>query len=134
MNTNASSPDQWVAFKTLDFDFATGFRVGVGLERDWGVKLYYTRFFTETEDTATGNVTPNLSGQQAVRESADPAVLFQSGNIRATIDYNVLDLDFGKSFCPSESWQLRPVLGIRGAWINQTFDTEFGQWLIAYVR
>ena len=54
---------------------------------------------------------------------------FQSGNIRAAIDYNVLDLDFGKSFCPSESWQLRPVLGLRGAWINQTFDTEFrGTW------
>ncbi len=64
MNTNASPTDQFVAFKTLDFDFATGFRVGVGLERDWGVKLYYTRFYTDTEDTAAGNVTPNFLGQQ----------------------------------------------------------------------
>ena len=39
---------------------------------------------------------------------------FDSGSIHSTIDYNVLDLDFGKSFYPVESLQLRPVLGIRG--------------------
>jgi hypothetical protein len=37
----------------------------------------------------------------------------------------VLDLNLGKSFCPSESWQLRPVLGLRGGWINRTLDIEF---------
>jgi hypothetical protein len=128
MNTNASPYDQFVAFKTLDFDFATGFRVGVGLERDWGAKFYYTRFYTNTADTVTQNVTPNFLGSRmAVNEQNLP--YFQSGDIRAAIDYNVLDLDLGKSFCPSQSWQLRPVLGLRGAWINQTFDTEYqGTW------
>ncbi len=129
MNTNASSTDQWVAFKTLNFDFATGFRVGAGLECDWGAKLYYTRFYTDTEQTTAGNVTPNFLGSRLwVNEQTTPSY-FQSGDIRAAIDYNVLDLDFGKSFCPSESWQLRPVLGLRGAWINQEFDTEYrGTW------
>jgi len=128
MNTNRSSIDQVVAFKTLDFDFATGFRVGVGLERDWGAKLYYTRFYTDTEDTVTGYVTPNFLGSRFAANELNPPY-FRSGDIRAAIDYNVLDLDLGKSFCPSESWRLRPVLGLRGAWINQTLDTEFqGTW------
>ncbi|HLA83303.1 MAG TPA: Lpg1974 family pore-forming outer membrane protein [Thermoguttaceae bacterium] len=125
MNTNASSTDQFVAFKTLDFDFATGFRVGVGLEGDWGVKLYYTRFFTDTEDTALGNVTPNFLGSRLFANAQTPPFYFEEGNIRSAIDYNVLDLDFGKWFCPSESWQWRPVLGLRGGCIHQKFDTEF---------
>jgi hypothetical protein len=130
MNTNASPTDQFVAFKTLGFDFATGFRVGagVGLESDWGVKLSYTRFDTDTEDTATGKVTPNFLGCRLdANKLSSP--YFQNGDAQAAIDYNVLDLDFGKSFCLSESWRLRPVLGLRGAWINQTFNSEFqGPW------
>jgi len=99
MNTNASTTDQFVAFKTLDFDFATGFRVGVGLERDWGAKLYYTRFYTDAKDTAAGHVTPNFLGSRLyVNQQTSP--FFQSGEIQAVIDYNVLDLDCGKSFCP----------------------------------
>jgi hypothetical protein len=128
MNTNRSSTDQFVAFKTLDFDFATGFRVGVGVERDWGAKLYYTRFYNDTEDSATGYVTPNFLGSRLNVPKQEPPY-YESGNIEAAIDYNVLDLDLSKSFCPSERWQLRPVLGLRGAWINQTYDTEFrGTW------
>ena len=130
MNTNRSAVDQFVAFQTVDYDFNTGFRVGVGLDPDWGIKLYYTRFDTAAEDSVAGNVTPVFfGGRLAVPTLLDPPY-FQSGRIRAAIDYNVLDLDFGKSFCPTESLQLRPVLGLRGAWINQTFDAEFqGTWL-----
>jgi hypothetical protein len=129
MNTNATTPDQFVAFETLDFDFATGLRVGVGLERDWGAKCYYTRFYTDTTDAVEGHVTPNFLGSRLFAKEQTQPFFFRSGDIQAAIDYNVLDLDFGKSFGPSESWQLRPVLGLRGAWINQTFDTEFrGTW------
>lgn len=128
MNTNRSTIDQFVAFKTLDYDFAPGFRVGVGLERDGGVKLYYTRFHTDAHDTVAGYVTPNFLGSRLPVLAQDPSY-FKSGSIQAVIDYNVLDLDFSKSFCPLDSWQLRPVLGLRGAWIDQTFDSEFqGTW------
>ena len=118
-------------FRTLDYHFSPGFRVGVGagLESDWGVKLSYTRFYTDTEDTAAGNVTPVFLGNRLALSLMDPPY-FDSGSVQSAIDYNVLDLDFGKSFCPVESLQLRPVLGLRGAWIKQTFDAEFqGTWL-----
>lgn len=131
MNTNRSKTDQLVAFKTLDYHFSPGFRVGVGVgpESDGGVKLSYTRLHTETQDTATGNVTPVFLGNRLALFLMDPPY-FDSGNVQSVIDYNVLDLDLHKSFYPAESLQLRPVLGLRGAWINQTFDTEFqGSWL-----
>ena len=127
MNTNKSSTDQFVAFKTLDFHFSPGFRVGAGAdsECDWGGKLYYTRFDSETEDTVAGNVTPVFLGNRMATFLVPSPNYFDDGNIHTTIDYNVLDLDFGKTFRPAESLQLRPVLGLRGAWINQDFDTEF---------
>jgi len=129
MNTNASLSDQFVAFETLDFDFAAGLRVGVGLEGDWGAKFYYTRFHTDTADAVTGYVTPNLLGSRMFAKAQTAPFYFRHGDTRAAIDYNVLDLDLGQSFCLSESWELRPVLGLRGAWISQTFDTEFhGAW------
>jgi hypothetical protein len=127
MNTNRSSTDQFVAFKTLDYHFTPGFRVGVGAgaEGDWGVKTSYTRFYTETEDSVAGYVTPVFLGNRMATPLVPQPNYFDDGSIQATIDYNVLDLDIGKSFCPIESLQLRPVLGLRGAWINQDFDTEF---------
>ena len=127
MNTNRSSTNQVVAFKTLDFHFSPGFRVGVGagLECDWGSKLYYTRFYTETDDSVAGYVTPVFLGNRMATLLVPSSNYFDSGSIHTTIDYNVVDLDFGKTFRPVESLQLRPVLGLRGAWINQNFDTEF---------
>jgi hypothetical protein len=129
MNTNASTTDQFVAFETLGFDFATGLRVGVGLERDWGVKFYYTGFHTDTAETVAGHVTPNFLGSRLFANKQTPPFYFRRGDIRASVDYNVLDLDLGKPFGSPDSWQSRPVIGLRGAWIHQSFDTEFrGTW------
>ncbi len=127
MNTNRSSTDQFVAFKTLDYQFGPGFRVGVGAGSacDWGGKLTYTRFCTETDDTITGYVTPVFLGSRMATSLLPEPHFYNDGRIQAAIDYNVLDLDLGKSFCPVEPVRLRPVLGLRGAWINQGFDTEF---------
>jgi hypothetical protein len=126
LNTNKSSTDQFVAFKTVDFHFSPGFRVGAGTgsECDWGSKLYYTRFYTETDNSVAGYVTPVFLGNR-MATSLVPSSYFDTGSIRTTIDYNVLDLDFGKTFRPVELLQLRPVLGLRGAWINQNLDADF---------
>ncbi len=129
MNTNATAPDQFVAFETLDFDFNPGFRVGIGTEGDWGVKFYYTRFETDTAETVEGHVTPNFLGSRMFAKAQTQPFYFRRGDVQAAIDYNVLDLDFSKSCCFSEPWQLRPVLGLRSAWIDQKFDTEYqGTW------
>jgi hypothetical protein len=131
LNTNASTTDQYVEFRNIEYDFTPGFRVGVGssAQCQWGAKLYYTRFFTEGEDAVSGDVTPVfLAAKMALPPHQSPP-FFQTGNIQAKIDYNVMDLDCGKSFCPTESLRSRPVLGLRGAWINQAFNSEFqGSW------
>jgi hypothetical protein len=130
LKTNDSTTDQYVQFRNVEFDFAPGFRVGLGSsdECQWGAKLYYTRFCTQAEDAASGYVTPVfLPSKMALPRHQSP--FFHTGNIQAKIDYNVIDLDFGKSFSTTESFRFRPVLGLRGAWINQAFGSEFqGSW------
>jgi hypothetical protein len=131
LNTNNSPVNQFVDFKNVNYHFSPGFRVGVGLgpECQWGPKLSYTRFYTNAEDTVAGDVTPVFLGNRLSLFLMSPPY-FDSGAVQSVIDYNVLDLDFGKSFCPVEFLQVRPVLGLRGAWINQTFDAQFqGSWL-----
>jgi hypothetical protein len=125
MNTNRASLNQSVAFDSVNFDYSTGFRVGAAWNRDWDTKLCYTRFYTETENTASGYLTPIFFGGRSMVDLLIDPPYFQNASVQAVIDYNVIDLDFSKSFCPVESLQVRPVLGLRGAWINQTFDVKF---------
>lgn len=127
LDTNRQPTNQFVAYETIDFDLAPGFRAGIELDETWGTRLYYTRFHTTTEDSASGNLTPAfLGGKLALSDApASTPPYFDEGRVQAVIDYNVLDCDFGRRFHPLPSLQLRPVLGIRGAWINQQFDSEF---------
>jgi hypothetical protein len=125
MNTNASTTAQFVAFETVAYDFNPGFRVGAALEPDWGAKLYYTRFYTTAEGSIVGNVTPMFFGSREVLMVSPTPLFFETGSVQSAIDYNVLDLDFGKPFQPAESLKVRPVLGLRAAWLNQTFNTAF---------
>jgi len=132
LDTNHLPTNQYVAYHTVDYDFAPGFRVGVGTEGDWGAKFYYTRFHVSATDSASGNLTPAfLGGKQAVPSDSilNTPFYFDEGRVRAAIDYNVLDLDLGPTFYLSDSLQARPVVGLRGAWIDQSFESVFqGTW------
>ena len=131
LNTNRVPADQFVAYETISHDFVPGFRVGIGHERDWGTKLYYTRVYTSTSDSASGNLTPAfLGGKLALPSNPAPErPYFDRGWVGAAIDYNVLDWDLGRRFNPTESLGVRPFVGLKAAWINQTFDSGFqGAW------
>ena len=131
LDTNRLPTDQFVAYETITFDFTPGFRVGVGRRGEWDTEFYYSRVHMSSADSASGNLTPAfLGGKLALSDkpkSTPP--YFDDGHVETEIDYNVLDWDLGKSFNPGESLRLRPVIGLRAAWISQTFDSDFqGEW------
>ncbi len=131
LNTNRLPTNQFVAYGTIEYDFGPGFRVGIGQENEWGTKFYYTRLHTRAADSESGNLTPAfMGGKLALSDPPKPTPpYFDTGQVEAVIDYNVLDWDLGKRFNPAQSLVVRPVVGLRAAWIDQTFDSAFqGSW------
>ncbi|MBN1909373.1 MAG: hypothetical protein JW818_06520 [Pirellulales bacterium] len=131
LNTNRLPVDQFVNYETIDFNSVPGFRVGVGREGQWGTKFYYTWLRSRAAHRASGNLTPTfLGGKLALSDApAGTPPYFDLGQVEAAVDYNVLDWDFYKPAKSAGSLRLRPVFGLKGAWINQAFDSAFqGQW------
>lgn len=123
-SNNLSSSNQVSTYRTASFDYAPGFKVGVGYKKDWETQLYYTRFYTNDTDSAQGNLTSAFAGGKLIQAS-NGNFLYNSGQLSFSINYNVLDWDLSKSFHASKAIILRPIIGLRGAWINQTINTSF---------
>lgn len=111
------------SYKTLSFDWAPGFRVGVGYNMhhdDWDTQASYTWFQSKATDHLSGSVTPAFF---AARLSLlEP---FETGKVRLDLHYNIFDWDLGRSFLVSRSLSMRPFIGIKAGWINQTIHTKW---------
>jgi hypothetical protein len=133
LTNNRLPTDQVVAFDTIGFDYTPGFRVGVALDGDWGSRFYYTRLRTSAEDSASGNIQPMfIGGKFSLQDEVESEPFYYNeGHMKTVIDYNVLDWDLGKRYQPVQSLTVRPLVGLRAAWINQSFDSEFqGSWYL----
>ena len=98
MNTNASPIGPIRRLQDAGFRFRHGIPRRSRLKRDWGVKLVLHPLLYRRRRLGDGRRDAEFPGQQAEHASARPRPIIQSGDIQAAIDYNVLDLDFGKSF------------------------------------
>lgn len=122
-----SLPNQNITYKTVDFDYAPGFRVGVDLKGEhdclvpWDSKLYYTWYHTKATDSAGGNLVSTFLGAKLAQSGL---FFYQSGQIHFKINFNMLDWDVGKSICVCDDLVLRPALGLRGGSIKQTISTS----------
>ena len=131
LDTNRLPINQFVAYETITFDAAPGFRVGFGHQGEWNTEFYYTRAHFSSVESASGNLTPAFLGGKSALSDEPKSTLpyFDHGHVETKIDYNVLDWDLGKPFNLGESLRLRPVIGLRAAWIRQRFDSAFqGDW------
>jgi hypothetical protein len=124
LNTNNVTTNQFVSYETVDYSFAPGFQVGVAAGTEWDTKLYFTHHQARTDDSVVGNVTSAFLGGK-LDQSSPVSFYFDMGEIDARIDYNMFDWNIGQTFCPSERLQVRPLVGLQGGWIDQTFRAEF---------
>jgi hypothetical protein len=111
------------SYKTISFDWDSGLRVGLGynmLHDQWDTQIAYTWFLTRATDHGSGHI---ISGFLAARLSLlEP---FKTGKIRFDLSYNMFDWDLGRSFLVSRSLSLRPFIGAKAGWINQTIRAEW---------
>ncbi|MBA4032719.1 MAG: hypothetical protein C0478_17770 [Planctomyces sp.] len=124
LNTNRDPLQQYIDYGSTEFGFSPGFRIGVQQSGEWDVRASWTRFSTSTTASESGDLTAAFLGGKNSQPPA-PQLYFDTGQLEASIDYNMIDLDLGKAFQLGESLRIRPLVGLRGGMIEQSFTTAF---------
>ncbi len=110
-------------YQTFVFHWAPGFSVGIGytMEHDqWDTQASYSWFQSKASDHAKGPITP---GFLAARLSfLEP---FSEGKANMNIRYNMFDWDLGRKFAVTSHLILRPSIGFKGGWIDQTIHSHW---------
>lgn len=111
------------AYKTFTFDWAPGFRVGLGynMKHDqWDTRAGYTWFRSEAKDSTKGPVTSAFFGARL--SGLEP---FTSGKATLNLHYNMFDGDLGRAFFVSRSLSFRLAVGVKGGWITQKIRSSW---------
>lgn len=118
-----------------DWNMQPGFKAGIGVifcDEGWDVRAVYTWLRTRsTKESASrpdGTRLTDLGWTYPVlKEFNDDFDLgnLQGGSGSWKHDFNVIDLDLGRSFYVSPCLELRPHFGLKGTWQKQEFDIEY---------
>ncbi len=119
----------------VDFDTNWGLRLGLGynVQYDgWDLLFQYTGFNTtghSSEREELHNFVVQLRACQKLGNVPTPRTeaFTYCGNVRSTYDfkYQSFDLDLGRSYFMSSKLSLRPHIGLKSAWIDQTQKTFY---------
>ena len=132
MNTNDSTTDQYVEFRNIEYDFTPGFRVGVGVgssaQCQWVRQAVLHTVLYGRRRRGVGRCDAGFFGLEN-GSAAEAVALFQNRKHPGQDRLQCNGLGFRQVVLSTESFRFRPVLGLRGAWINQAFGSEFqGSW------
>lgn len=116
-------PNQTLNYKTIDFPYSPGFRIGARYISTWDALFSYSNLNTTAKDSTTGNIQPAFVGSVTAKPSH--AYLYQSGQVTQSINYNIFDLNFGRQFHPAASLILHPIVGLIGGWIDQSIHASY---------
>ncbi len=118
----------------VDFGWDAGFRVGIGygMRHDqWDTQLYYTWFRTRGHDHVSGGpgtIHSSFLGNFYVNNPDGDGlsgIAYQKASIDWSIHYNIFDWELGRGFWVSKALSLRPFIGIKGGWIDQSIHSKW---------
>jgi len=115
------------SFKTFVFDWAPGFRVGLGrnMHDNWKTHIGYSWFRSKAQAHTQGDVTPAFF---AARLSAlEP---FAAGEASLNLHYNIFDWELVRTFLISQYLYLEPSIGLKGGWIKQIIHSRWTLYIL----
>ncbi len=126
-------------FRNLQYDFSSGFRVGLGYRlgcdtsgantRPWQLEVEYTRLHTSTSDSEDANGVVNGIGSaiEPLLPTPDTSHVytFLHGNSHSSLDYDRIDLRIAWPFWMQSNVILRPFVGGTVAWFENDWHTFF---------
>ncbi len=103
-----------------------GWRAGGGFTSSsdyWDIFAYWTSFCTSDHDEVDIIELPALN-IWGYPDTLNAARLFAGGG-NWDLNYNVLDVEFGRAFWIGQCLNMRPHFGIRSAWVDQSLNFNF---------
>ena len=112
------------------FDWRTGFRVGMGIERNDGfdMTLYYTNFCTSATSQASGEVYSAFLGNFYIGNTDGSrlrSVLSPGADIFWDFDFHSIDLEISHKWTIGTNLELQPFLGLKAAIIKQSIKSNW---------
>lgn len=110
----------------FNFNWDCGFRIGLGshlLYDQWDTVFYWTHFQTDAQHSISSilQIVPPQEFFAGFLSGDNPR------NMSATwrLSFNLADWELGRSYCVSERISMRPFLGIKAGWINQSIHARY---------
>jgi hypothetical protein len=128
---NISSPgtEQSAEILGVPFNNDLGLRIGLGYQNnnDWDAGIYYTRYNTDANDTAYGNIYSSYLGNfyAGNTDGTNVGPAYASGEIDWGINFNTIDIEIGRTFFFYHIMNLHPYIGLKLASIDQSIDTNW---------
>jgi hypothetical protein len=115
----------------FDFKWDYGFRVGLGsnlVYDQWDTVLYYTWFHTKAKHSISSilQLIPAQEFFAGFLSGDNPT----SMSAQWGLSFNMFDWELGRNCWVSKSLSLRPFLGIKGGWINQSIHAQYYDFII----
>lgn len=110
----------------FNFKWDYGFRLGAChdlIYDQWDTALYWTWFHTDAKHT--------IPSEPLTRIGPEFFAAFLSGDVpqsmsaKWSLALNMFDWELGRSFGISKYLSLRPFLGLKGGWINQSIHAQY---------
>jgi hypothetical protein len=114
------------------FDWNAGLRVGVGRQSHGGdldVVVYYTNFHTKAMSQAAGEVYSAFLGN-FYADNTDGDTFgphYRSASIRWDFAFHTIDLEARRSFTVAPNLTVRPFVGLKTAFIDQSVSSQWHQ-------
>jgi hypothetical protein len=120
LTNNLDTNNQNVSYKTIRFNFAPGFRLGIEHTlQDWHGRLSYTHYDISANDSTHGTVISAFEAGKFTQKFSN------SAQVNFGINYNMFDGDLFKEIIVHQKLIFRPLIGVKGGWINQFINTYF---------
>lgn len=116
---------EFATSKRIDFDFQSGFRVGLGVHLPydhWDIYVNYTRFVPDASESAHGSFYP-LFLFQGTRGPHGTHV--SKAHAHWKVEFQTADVEIGRVYYVGKTFVVRPFFGLKGAWIDQDVKVSY---------
>lgn len=113
----------------VNWKYQPGFQLGIGMDDacgQWGSYIEYTWFEAKEsvkKNLDINNAAINLLPARQIPDFLNPQ--YKYGAEKWTLKMNLIDWDISKRYAICEQLSLRPFVGLRGAFIDQSIHVEY---------